>query len=386
MLGAAALSGTVGSLLPILDQCLVNGFDTRAASSIVVFGGIATVSYTGITHSARLNSVILVTGVTDLTALNGEQKVTAVGFGFIKFATSVANGTATGTISFKMAPLGWAIAQTGTNLRAYKSTDVTSTGCILRVDDTVATSCRVVGYESMTDINTGLGAFPTASQQPGGGYWVKSITASAGTVLWSIHGDGKVFYLNVQPGSVSGAGFQITSNRMFGDIIPFKPGGDPYACVMNYSITSTIGAMHDAGVGGSAVTQFAQPRDFTGLGSAVISFIYPYNGTTLNTISGITSIAGPFPSQVDGGIWLSSKYLNTTTSVGMRGQLPGVLHCGQSGVWASFKMGDTTPGSGPLAGRSLRATTAGHDTTGSNTTSSTANTGIMFFDDTGPWR
>ena len=49
-----------------------------------------------------------------------------------------------------MASQGWTEAFTGTNVACFKSSDVTSNGHYLRVDDSVATPLRVIGYESMT--------------------------------------------------------------------------------------------------------------------------------------------------------------------------------------------------------------------------------------------
>jgi hypothetical protein len=39
---------------------------------------------------------------------------------------------------------------------------------------TPARPWRASGYESMSDVNTGTGPFPTAAQVAGGGYWEKS--------------------------------------------------------------------------------------------------------------------------------------------------------------------------------------------------------------------
>jgi hypothetical protein len=392
MLGAPALSGTAGTTIGVLDACLVNGFDTRAASSIVVSGGVATVSYSGAVHSARLNSVILVSGVTDITSLNGEQKITAVGSGFVKFATAASPGTATGTISFKMAPLGWVKPFNGTNIGVYQSSDITSTKCYLRVDDTGTQTCRVMGYETMTDVNTGLGGFPLSGQilgpVTGGGWWYKSAQVNSTPVVWSIHGDGKIFYINIQMGTSTNASYQMTSGRVFGDPIPYRPGGDPYCCILNYATAS--GGMA-GGVGNtyssSANCSFATPRDFTGIGSAVGNFLMQFGiPVGSNSNSGITNLAGAFPSYIDGSLWLFQKFLAATSTGMPRALMPGLYICGQSSIYNNFKQGDTTPGTGALAGRWLRAATSNDDATVPNTASTTANTGIIFFDDTGPWR
>ena len=76
---------------------------------------------------------VLVDGVTgSMTALNGEQRVTAATATTLQFATAVADGTATGTITVKTAPAGWQKLYTGTNKAAFKSLAVESLGMLLR--------------------------------------------------------------------------------------------------------------------------------------------------------------------------------------------------------------------------------------------------------------
>ncbi|EPD32955.1 hypothetical protein HMPREF9701_06413, partial [Delftia acidovorans CCUG 274B] len=41
MTGAPVLSGTVGSMIALLDALLVTGFDTKTLTSLTVVGGVA---------------------------------------------------------------------------------------------------------------------------------------------------------------------------------------------------------------------------------------------------------------------------------------------------------------------------------------------------------
>ena len=160
MSGAPALSGTAGSMIAVLDACLKDGFDQKALTSLTVAGGVATAAYTG-AHSAAVDSVVFIAGVTGGPAgwagLNGEQKITGKGAASVTFATNLPDGAYTGAATMKMAPLGWLKPFANANLGAYKSNDPASTGMLLRVDDSATTVVRVVGYELMTDINTGVG-------------------------------------------------------------------------------------------------------------------------------------------------------------------------------------------------------------------------------------
>lgn len=383
MTGAPVLNGVVGSLVALLDAVLVNGFDLKNATSLTVAGGVATLAFTG-SHSAQVDSVVFVAN-SSIAALNGEQKVTAVAPGVVKFATAAADGVASGAVTFKMAPLGFAKPFSGTNLAAYRSTDSAASGFYLRVDDTGTTSSRVVGYESMSDINTGVGPFPTVAQMSGGGYWAKSYNANSTAVVWAIHGDSRFFYITIQAGSSISATQQVGVTRCFGDPIAFKPGGDPYACVLNYSNTATVGSMMTGGVGaGADAVVSACPRDYPGLGSGTLAAIYAFSSAGGATVSGITNSMSSFPSVVDGGLWLSERYLAVAGQFTPRAKMPGFYHCPQTGVWNTFKMNDRTPGSGIVAGRNLMAVTTG--TAAFNGTSDASNTGIAFLDITGPWR
>ena len=97
--GAPELHGTFGSEISVHTACLVTGFGLRTAVSLVVSGGVATLTLANeAKNTNRLRTVVLVEGVTGaLTALNGEQKITFASSTELKFATAGADGTATGT-------------------------------------------------------------------------------------------------------------------------------------------------------------------------------------------------------------------------------------------------------------------------------------------------
>lgn len=392
MANAPALSGTAGSLIALLDACLKDGFNAVTLSSLVVSGGVATATWPG-THAALKDTVVLISGVTGgptgWAGLNGEQKVVAKLTGTtLSFATATADGAATGTIVMKMAPLGFTKPFSGTNLAAYKSSDPASPGFLLRVDDTAAQTARVLGYEQMTDINTGVGPFPTTAQIPGGGYWAKSTAASATANQWNLVGDGRFFYLNIQPGSNASANNQLCSPRGFGDCVGIRPGGDPYACVLNYSATASAANQYDGHLGLTNSGGCAVPREFTGLGSAQIAGNYIYGSSSTGVISGGSNAQhGAFPSAVDGSLLLGSKMLNTPTlGVVPRAYFPGCYHVLQSAAWSTLRMGDRTPGAGALAGRNLYCSTCDSTSITYVNASSVSNTGIIVFDITGPWR
>lgn len=386
MSGAPALSGTAGSLIALLDAVLVNGFDIKTASALTVSGGVASMPFTG-SHSAQVDSVISISGITGAYAsLNGEQKVTAVGAGVVRFATTAADGAASGTVTFKMAPLGWLKPFAGTNLAGYKSADVAATGMLLRVDDTGAQFARVRGFESMTDVSTGLGPFPTDAQMSGGGYWAKSANSTAAAVPWAIHGDGRLFYFTALPGASGTPTFTLGVTRCFGDMAALRLGGDPFACYLNWSSSASSNSQYDGGVGSVGnVVRFSAPRDYTGLGSAVVHCKYPYTFGSSGSVSGIDGALGSFPSVVDGSLMTSRQFVGSGLATAPpRADFPGVYHCGQSGVWDTFKFLDTAPAAGALSGRTFQALNTCNTTFA--TSSNSGNTGVLMVDRTGPWR
>lgn len=377
MFAASVLNGVAGSQIGVITSCLVTGFDTKTATSLVVAGGVATLAFSG-SHSAVVESVVLVEG-SSIAALNGEQRVTVVAAGQVKFATAAADGTATGTITFKMAPAGWTQPFTGTNIATYKSADPAGTGMILRVDDTAGARCRVIGYEQMTDINTGTGPFPTNTQMAGGGYWAKSVSANTTAVPWMLVCDGRKFLLHCAIGAPSSAAYLGGITLGFGDDIALRPGGDPYACSLNYSISSSATAI-DGPPDVQAILQCAMPRGYTGLGSSVLNCVRNYS--TSSGVSGMDGLLGSFPP-LDGGLRLSQKFLSETLSAGAaRCNYPGLYHVPHTLVYDTFKPRDIVTGTGALAGRKLLAFAP----TSSYSGTSSSQVGISFADITGPWR
>lgn len=391
MANAPVLSGTAGALIALLDACLVTGFDEKVLTSLVALGGVMTATFSG-THSAQIDSVVLIAGVTGgptgFAGANGEQKVVGSPSATTRtWATTLPDGTYTGSITMKMAPAGWEKVYSTTNIGVYRSLHVASSKFYLRVDDTGTTSARVVGYESMSDVNTGSAPFPTTVQMNGGGYWPKSVAASAQGVLWTVHADGRFFAFSNEWGKPASSVYSGMSTRFFGECIPLKPGGDAYLCALNYSTTSSVASQTDSSLFSSTSAQTATARSVTGVGGSTLHSINPYVGVNSNT-SGVDASLGSFPSQVDGSLQLTKRYLQSSLMLNTpRGDIPGAYYVPQSRLWDAFRTLDKAPGSGALAGRTLQGVAviaSGNSITG--TSSDLSFTGIGFFDITGPWR
>lgn len=379
MVGAPVLSGTAGSLIAVLDACLVTGFGLKSADSVTVAGGIATLTIsTG--HSFEPDTIALIAGATP-AGLNGEKCVLTTSTNTITFvATGVADGAATGTITAKLAPAGFAKEFAGTNLAAYRAINPEGTRMFLRVDDTGTTNARVVGYESMSDVSTGVGPFPTTQQISGGGWWPKANAANATARAWTVVADSRGLYLHthtstVNPGSTG-------SVWGFGDFESLK-SGDAYACSLQCAASDVA-----AGTGGQpAAVEYLQsgaitlgaymPRSFTALGGAVAAGHTGsefFNGGSSGATHHAQSPA--YPNGPDNGLILARKWL-VEPNVCRRGQNRGIYVVPQN-CHAAFSWRDKIDGQGELAGRKLLAIKCG-------SSAATVSQGVLFIDITGLW-
>lgn len=376
MTGAPTLNGVAGALIGVLDAFLVDGWGSQTASSVVIADGVATVT-TPSAFPATVDSVVLVAGATP-SGLNGEQKVTGVGPGnTFKFATEESDGSATGTITVKMAPAGWEKAFSGTNKAAYRSLapQANSGGMYLRVDDSGTTLARVAGYETMSDIDTGTGPFPTSAQVSGGGYWAKSATANTTQRGYALFADSRTFLI-----ALNSNGTTTTTHvlRGFGDGITKRPSGDAFAVFISAASNSTLTSVEGA-IDGTASALAWVPKSYVGLGSAEAGRTVPYIGSTTSA-SGNDNTLGAFPNPVDGSLMLSRRFWATGTTSPNRFDIPGMYHVPQSGLASVFSSYDKVPGSDDLLGRRLLFVPL------HQTNPSSSPTGGSFVDVTGPWR
>ena len=376
--GAPAMTGTVGATIGVLDACLKDGFGLKSVTSLVVSGGVATATV-GTGHPGVVNGTVLIAG-SSITALNGEQTVTSVTSTTVSWATSAADGTATGTITLKAAPLGWTKSFTGTNLAAYKPSAVAATGCYLRVDDTSAQVTRVVGYETMTDVNTGTNAFPTAVQFSGGLYWPKSSTADTAARPWFVVGDDRIFYIYVSPNAgFSGQGAMFG----FGDILSNKPG-DAWHCALFGSEAAGVnnyGSQNPGDVGcaaqvGGAATGFYLARAVAALPGAQAALKLSAHIQTAAQSGAANSGNLAFPDPDNNGLLVGP--VDVRAGTGLRGRLPGILHSPQY-IFDAISTLTVFDGAGVYAGKKLMAIRTG-------LTGNAGNTGPLFVDLTGPWR
>lgn len=314
--GAPVLNNTAGSLIGVLDACLITGFNTKAITSITVADGVATATCNGHGFSGVYGKNVLISGATP-AALNGRKELTFVDTNTFRFATTAANGAATGTITAKRDPLGWVKQFAGVNKAIYKRTELTATSMMLRINDTgsgvaSATDARVLMIESATDIDTVQGVSPPNANVTNGYIWNKGSNSTIGK-QWTLIGDGKTFYLTTQSGTQVLPNSDINANASmlysFGDFETFKQG-DAYGTLISGETSSSSGGgtsmatgclgQPSGGMTASAAFGIAAARSFSQLG-----------GSISLTYFGISRSFGMFvfPSPVDSGYLVNPKVI-----------------------------------------------------------------------------
>lgn len=311
MSGAPSLGNTAGALIGVLDACLVNGFGSVTLDSLVVASDVATGSISTGHNLAMVGDtgpVIKIEGATP-AGLNGEWRLASVPTAnTFTFATSgISDQTATGTITAKRAPAGFSKSFSGVNKAAYRSDDITGTRLYLQADDTATTSARVIGYETMSDVDTGTGPFPTEAQISGGGYVYK---ANGANRAWKLFSDGQmVYFFNDPSGNASWSG-----GFVFGDIDSYV-ASDAYGCTLLYATTSTS-APSIANL--SNATGGVLARAYTQIGGSITSARYSHGKN-----SALGQDGEAYPAVADNSMHLSAVEVWEATTRS-RGMMPGL--------------------------------------------------------------
>jgi len=174
----------------LLDACLVNGYNSKTIT-ITRSGSTATATCT--THGFNNKQTILISGANE-TDYNGTFRITNVTTNTFDYTVTGSPATpATGTITAKVNPSGWTKPYTGTNKAAFRP----GAGAqhYYRFDDTGTTQTRFLGYETMSDVDTGTNGFPTNAQVTGGMYIQKSNSADAVIRPWYVLATSKRAYV-----------------------------------------------------------------------------------------------------------------------------------------------------------------------------------------------
>ena len=164
MAGVPQVDINYGDMVNMLDAVLVNGFNSKSITAMSCVDNVVTLTAAG--HGMKVEQVIEVEGVTP-AGYNGQWRVKWADTNTLRFelpvGVSFSAATSFGTV--KTPGLGFSIAFTGTNKRAYRSNNVLSNRPYLRVDNsldpnyssTYQVYSKVTIAGEMSDIDTFLG-------------------------------------------------------------------------------------------------------------------------------------------------------------------------------------------------------------------------------------
>lgn len=335
-IGAPSLSGQVGTLIALLDALFLNGYNSQTVTSVTRTGAVATVTKTG--HGYRDGAVLVHAGA-DQVEYNVKAKITVVDANTYTYPVSGTPATpATGVITAKVAPAGWTKEFSGTNVAVYRPPQ--GTRFYLRVldDGSDATNgarvAMIRGYETMTDVNTGTGDFPTAAQMSTGIFASKSSTADAVARPWVVEVDEKRVvvhnaYASTYPDSYNHWGFGDLVGASAADLYPCfifgcsssanavagTPGGVVGRGEITFNATATASylARNAAGVAGSILSLTAFPcTSAAGSGSSTFDAVLS-NGDVI--VDDIQLCNGSVATNAPRGVFPWVRYARNNMSV-----------------------------------------------------------------------
>lgn len=238
---------------------------------------------------------------------------------------------------------GWTIPYYLNNDQAVFKTGSGSNSRYFKIDDNLIgleNLATIVGYETMSDLNTGVNPFPTSVQAPNGSFILKSLTKDGLNKNWIVLANPKICYLIIN--SDSSTVFENATITVFGDFISYNPSIDIYNTLLIYRNTSAANYSNDVYFSETCnitnvLDNHVALRSYTGLGGS--RFLGKHFDSQKKDIL--------FPNPIDGSLAMSPLYL---TEVGaLRGYLPGIWQLCPNR--SNFQHGDTFEGSGALAGK-----------------------------------
>lgn len=376
MANSPVLSDSAGSMISVLDACLLDGFDSRTINSINVAGGVASVTISA-GHAYDVHAVIRVAGATGaMSALNDDWRITSAGPSTLTFACpGVADGSAAGAMTAKRSPAGWGKPFSATNKAVYQSQNLAATRLFLRVDDTASQLAPVRGYESMTSVDAGANLFPTIAQLNTDSLtWARSSATGGARREWTLVADDCTFYL-LPEYSASYPG--IPHLYGFGDLVPVKASDAYHAFILGQASstiqgpTAAVGSQMLTGSNGLGcylardVSQSVGARSF-GRAASMISSYFGYSVPDVTT-------------SPDGKAHLHMPVLaldgTSASSSPIRGVLPGLMQPLHTNPAAHRVV---VAGEDGLAGRAILFNYV--------VALNTSAAGRIAFDITGPWR
>jgi hypothetical protein len=347
---APSFSGTVGSLVALLNKCLVDGFTTASVTSIVESGTNYTVTLAVANTSLMVNDWITIGGGSP-AGINIAMRINTVTSSTAIIVTGPGGlGAITGTLTYQKSSLGWSRPfAAGTNSQSYRAPNSAGGRCYLQVIDNGATAggakeAQVYAAEVLTADSTpnngggaGSGQFPTVAQSASGLACRKSATSDATVRAWTLFGDDKLFYFLPQTGDSTdrGTGFAFGAfpsvkagdawNTFIGGFVSFNSlqamGGHTASQALNTTPTS-VGGMYIAR-GSSQIGGSVSGAISIGMAASVAP-----GGSTYGVLA--------FPNGPDNGLYVYPQPVILDALGSLRGRMPawyGPMHNQPLSLW-----------------------------------------------------
>jgi hypothetical protein len=281
---------------------------SNLAAAISRYGTENTNYGTGTTQQTRLQVTNLTATDITLTAFVGGSGGNSIALSTTATHVTVPANFSGGSGSDSTASLGWGVPFTGTNKASYRP--AAGIRHYLDIDDSgpdttaLGRNSQWRGYEAMTAVGTGTGQFPTTTQVSACVGILKSTTLDKTARPWLLIGDDRTFYLYTEAAGTDPPNLSThtwTTMGGFGEALSALTG-DLYRSIIYYfSSTSTVIAaavnawLARTWTGNSSATFMAMPRQYTGVGSAV--WIGPLgNGSYTSSVTSYQIDSGPFTS------------------------------------------------------------------------------------------
>lgn len=324
--GAQVAYVSAGQVKSVFQQCLVDGYNLGTVSSITRSGSTATITFSAAHGMVKYGNYITIAGA-DQAEYNGEFECTVSSTTALTFTVSGTPASpATGTITARKAGSGWTMPYTGTNKAAFKQ-GTGSNGFYFRLDDSFGVAySRAVGYETMSDVDTGTGAFPTAVQMSGGDYLIGSNTSGVARP-WFMIATSKwfIYYCDkYNDGSVTGV------IHFFGDIDSEYYTTDSYntLCGLHSSTSSTNNGVAWTNASGTIAGEYIA-RDYTQIGGSANVLLRNSIQNSTMTISGSATHYPSYPDVIENKLKYSRILINdvpSTKFTAIRGKVPALYH------------------------------------------------------------
>ncbi len=224
-INAPELSNNWGSLLSVLEACLLTGYGNQSIQGITIENGVATANFSA-AHKLQMFQWIEISG-SNQADLNAEFKILGATSHSIEFLIDLPDQTINETLSCRLAPLGWSKPFSDEGRAVFQAKNTDTNPYFLRVDDTCdplhtptrAKFAKVGILESCTGIDDisgnqapfdptaptknwigegsyiGWAKWPYATADTGGAYYALSTNAVNGVRSWILVGDDENFYI-----------------------------------------------------------------------------------------------------------------------------------------------------------------------------------------------